>query len=60
MKVKVLKNAIKVTHISNESQLEMVDAVADAAGSEYEQADFGTTVIVTTNLDAFVQEWNGQ
>ena len=56
MRLKVLKNVVKVTGISNESQLEHVEMCAEAAGSGDESADFGTTVVVTTNLDGFVQE----
>jgi hypothetical protein len=58
MRVEQHKNVIRVTGIANESQLEMVEFVADNARAVYEVADFGCMVIVTTQLDAFMQEWN--
>jgi hypothetical protein len=60
MRITVNKNAVKVTGISNEAQLEMVQDAAEAADAVYENADFGSAVVVTTNLDAFVQEMEGQ
>ena len=58
MQVNIHKNCVKVTGISNEAQMDEVVKVADLADSQYEVADFGCMVIVTTNLDAFCQEWD--
>ena len=48
----------KVTGISSESQSEIVSFVADNARSEYENIDFGTTIVIKSNIEAFIAEWN--
>jgi hypothetical protein len=58
MNLKVNKNSIKVTNISNEAELEVIDILAATANSEYEMADYSTTAVITTNLKAFVKAWN--
>lgn len=58
MNLKVNKNSIKVTNISNEAELEVIDMLSATAGSEYEMADYGTTAVISTNLDEFVKAWN--
>ena len=58
MRVELRTNCVKVIGISNEAQMDEVVMVADLADSQYEVADFGCMVIVTTNLDAFCQEWD--
>ena len=50
--------SVKVSGISNESQSEMVSFVADNARSQYENIDFGTTIVIKSNLEAFIAEWN--
>ena len=47
----------KVSGISSESQSEIVSFVADNAKSEYENIDFGTTIVIKSNVEAFIAEW---
>ena len=58
MDLKVNKNVIRVINISNEAQLEVAETIADKAKSQYKITDNFTTLIVTTNLEAFVKAWN--
>jgi len=56
LKARCLKNTIKVAGVMNESLYEEVVRIADAAGSEH--ALTGCEVVISSNLNEFIEEWN--
>ncbi len=58
MKAKLNKTNITFTSVMNESQLESILIAAEKANCAFKQEDFGTKVIVTGDLNKFVQIFN--
>lgn len=63
IKCETKRNRIVVTHIFNESQLDLVLRTTEKAGCQKQQLDASTKVVVSgtpAQLNAFVAAWNAE
>jgi len=58
MKIRVNKKSIGFKEIYNESQMEMVNEVAEKSNCEVAYTDMNTTAKVTGDLSTFITNWN--